>query len=134
MAVAKKPSPKKPAPKKSPVKKAEKPVVAEQPTQLSPLQRQAVQSQLDGLRQGFRAAVGAPAEKPAQPALAVEYKVTFSDGSVLLARGEHADVILRFNDECQSLCLSQGMAVYNGPPMKRLTAEQYAADPDQRTY
>lgn len=128
MATAKKPSPKKAPAKKTASKVETKPVVAEQPKQLNPLQRQAVQNQLSSLRQGFKEKVTPEAEEKKVRPTCVEFKVTLSDGTVLLARGEHADVILRFSDECQSICIQNGQAVYTGPPMKKFTAAEWAAE------
>jgi hypothetical protein len=128
MATAKKPASKTKAPVKKTATKVEKPVVAEQPKQLNDLQRQAVKNQLSSLRQGFKAKVTPEAEEKKVRPTCVEFKVTLSDGTVLLARGEHADVILRFSDECQSICIQNGMAVYTGPPLKKFTAEEWAAE------
>jgi hypothetical protein len=57
----------------------------------------------------------------------VEFKVVLSDDTVLHAVGEHADVMVRFSDECQNICQTQGLAAYNGPPMTRYTAQEWAA-------
>jgi hypothetical protein len=57
----------------------------------------------------------------------VEFKVTLSDGTVLHATGKHADVMVRFSNECQEICQTQGLAAYNGPPMTRYTAQEWAA-------
>ena len=52
---------------------------------------------------------------------------TLSDGTVLHATGKHADVMVRFSNECQEICQTQGLAAYNGPPMTHYTAEEWAA-------
>jgi hypothetical protein len=57
----------------------------------------------------------------------VEFKVTLSDGTVLHATGKHADVMVRFSNECQEICQTQGLAAYNGPPLTRYTAQEWAA-------
>ena len=57
----------------------------------------------------------------------VEFKVVLSDGTVLHATGKHADVMVRFSNECQEICQTQGLAAYNGPPMTRYTAQEWAA-------
>jgi hypothetical protein len=57
----------------------------------------------------------------------VEFKVTLSDGTVLHATGKHADVMVRFSNECQEICQTQGLAAYNGPPLTHYTAEEWAA-------
>ena len=57
----------------------------------------------------------------------VEFKVTLSDGTVLHATGKHADVMVRFSNECQEICQTQGLAAYNGPPLTRYTAEEWVA-------
>ena len=57
----------------------------------------------------------------------VEFKVVLSDGTVLHAEGKHADVMVRFSNECQEICQTQGLAAYNGPPMTRYTAQEWAA-------
>jgi hypothetical protein len=69
-------------------------------------------------------ALGAP--KGPKPTI-VEFKVTLSDGTVLHATGKHADVMVRFSNECQEICQTQGLAAYNGPPMTRYTAQEWAA-------
>ena len=57
----------------------------------------------------------------------VEFKVVLSDGTVLHAEGKHADVMVRFSNECQEICQTQGLAAYNGPPLTHYTAEEWAA-------
>ena len=52
---------------------------------------------------------------------------TLSDGTVLHATGKHADVMVRFSNECQEICQTQGLAAYNGPPLTHYTAEEWAA-------
>jgi hypothetical protein len=69
-------------------------------------------------------ALGAP--KGPKPTI-VEFKVTLSDGTVLHATDKHADVMVRFSNECQEICQTQGLAAYNGPPLIRYTAEEWAA-------
>jgi len=73
---------------------------------------------------GTGEALGAP--KDPKPTI-VEFKVTLSDGTVLHATGKHADVMVRFSNECQEICQTQGLAAYNGPPMTRYTAQEWAA-------
>ena len=68
-------------------------------------------------------ALGAP--KGPKPTI-VEFKVTLSDGTVLHATGKHADVMVRFSNECQEICQTQGLAAYNGPPLTHYTAEEWA--------
>jgi len=68
--------------------------------------------------------IGAP--KGPKPTI-IEFKVTLSDGTVLHATGKHADVMVRFSNECQEICQTQGLAAYNGPPLTRYTAEEWAA-------
>ena len=57
----------------------------------------------------------------------VEFKVTLSDGTVLHATGKHADVMVRFSNECQEICQTQGLAAYNGPPLTRYSAAEWEA-------
>ena len=56
----------------------------------------------------------------------VEFKVVLSDGTVLYAEGKHADVMVRFSNECQEICQTQGLAAYNGPPLTHYTAAELA--------
>ena len=69
-------------------------------------------------------ALGTP--KGPKPTI-IEFKVTLSDGTVLHATGKHADVMVRFSNECQEICQTQGLAAYNGPPLTHYTAEEWAA-------
>ena len=69
-------------------------------------------------------ALGAP--KGPKPTI-VEFKVTLSDGTVLHATGKHADVMVRFSNECQEICQTQGLAAYNGPPLTRYSAAEWEA-------
>jgi hypothetical protein len=69
-------------------------------------------------------ALGVP--KGPKPTIVV-FKVVLSDGTVLHAEGKHADVMVRFSNECQEICQTQGLAAYNGPPMTRYTAQEWAA-------
>ena len=73
---------------------------------------------------GTAETLGAP--KGPKPMI-VEFKVTLSDGTVLHATGKHADVMVRFSNECQEICQTQGLAAYNGPPLTHYTAEEWAA-------
>lgn len=61
------------------------------------------------------------------PKVISEYLIKFEDGTVLHAEGRHADVIAHFIDECQAICLGAGMAAYNGPPMTKYSANEWAA-------
>ena len=68
----------------------------------------------------------APAGPKGPKPTIVEFKITLSDGTVLHATGKHADVAFRFSNECQEICQTQGLAAYNGPPLTRYSAEEWA--------
>jgi hypothetical protein len=78
--------------------------------------RQQVGKKVDGY--------GAPAPVVRKVA---EYLIRFEDGTVLHAVGPHADVLVRFTDECNSICLAEGKAYYDGPAMTKYTPEEWAA-------
>lgn len=65
--------------------------------------------------------------KPKASAQVAEYLIKLEDGTVLHAEGKHADVIARFVEECQNICIGQGLAYYGGPPLTRYSAEQWEA-------
>jgi len=65
--------------------------------------------------------------KPQEQVRVAEYLIKLEDGTVLCAEGKHADVIARFVEECQNICIGQGLAYYGGPPLTRYSAEQWEA-------
>lgn len=68
-----------------------------------------------------------PAAAPTNVKMSVvEMKFTLSNGDIVIAEGEQADVLYRYNEECQRQCLDRGLATYDGPPLRRYTAEQWA--------
>lgn len=50
---------------------------------------------------------------------AVDYAVTLEDGSVLRAKGEHADLIFRYLNECERHCAEHQLINYLGPSLAR---------------
>ena len=62
---------------------------------------------------GTGEALGAP--KGPKPTI-VEFKVILSDGTVLHATGKHADVMVRFSNECQEICQTQAWLPTMGRP------------------
>jgi hypothetical protein len=56
---------------------------------------------------------------------ALKYTIEFTTGDVLYAEGEHADVLLRYLEECQHVASSNCLALYTGPGLKKYTAEEW---------
>lgn len=70
---------------------------------------------------------GRPIAKQIDPNAAATYQITFNNGTVLYAEGEHAEVMFKFIQECEQICSTQGLAHYEGPPFLRFSKEQWEA-------
>lgn len=74
-------------------------------------------------------------KKPAAPAVsqvkhkdlqnlkAVEYRILLDDGTYLIAKGPHADLIYRYLNECEKHCAENQLVNYLGPSLARHDAE-----------
>lgn len=68
---------------------------------------------------------GPPPKSPAdlQNLKVTEYRITLEDGTYLMAKGEHADLIYRYLSECEKHCAEHQLVNYLGPSLSRFDAE-----------
>lgn len=65
-----------------------------------------------------------PEVQPPAPK-ATLYMLKFDDGTVRVARGEHAKVLADYMMECEKICTNENLVYYQGPMMEKYTAEEW---------
>lgn len=53
------------------------------------------------------------------------YTIEFTSGEVLYAEGEHADVLVRYLEECQHLAAENCLTMYTGPGLRKFSEEEW---------
>ena len=55
----------------------------------------------------------------------LEYVIKFTSGDVLYAEGEHADVLVRYLEECQHLASENCLTMYTGPGLRKFSPQEW---------